>query len=107
MNPRRRHDRNRKIKRRKKIIKQYASDWWLEYSKDDPQLRDGYYENNNMINKYSPPHLKTKSKRDCYKHKGRYGCKAKNYKHHDLVEITRMDVEEAEFNGTNIHKRVK
>lgn len=107
MNPRRRHDRNRKIKRRKKIIKSSANKWWIEWIKDEPQFRDGYYENNNMTNKYTRPSTKTKSRNGGYKHKGLFGSKAKNYKHHDLVEIARMDVEEAEFNGTNIHKRVK
>ena len=105
MNPRRRHGRNRKIRKRKNILKHNRC-WYDRSIENNPQFRDGYYENNNMINKYTCASIKTKRRKGGYKHKGLYG-KAKLYNHHDLVEVRRMDVDEAELNGTNLHKRVK
>ena len=32
--------------------------------------------------------------------------KVREYNHHDLIEVSRMDSAEAELNGTSIHKRV-
>ena len=112
MNPRRRHDRNRKIKERRKALDNIYQKWSRSFVREKlDNLEDGYFENNNIMNefgkKYEKKKTKTKNSYHHYRHKGRFGCKAKEYKHHDLVEIARMDSDEAELNGTNLHKRVK
>lgn len=89
--PERRANRRRKIVQRKRLINSLNSDC--------PEIKDGYLDNNNEMNKYSHggKSKKTKAKHGhaSYRHNGAYG-KAIDRSAHDQRQVDSMDEQEME-----------
>jgi hypothetical protein len=105
MNPKRRHNRMRKVKHRRKLVKLFDIENSL-YGYDNPRtVPDGYLENNNLVTHWKPKSAKTKTKNAGYKHKGWYGCSAFDHTLHDRKAIERMNHDEDEYFGKSNHRR--
>ena len=95
----RRKNRSRKIRQRKKLINSINSTWMgvvCDYC-DFVEIKDGYLDNNNEVNKCSHAGCakKTKAKHGhaSYRHNGDYG-KAIDYSPHDQRMVNNMNEEE-------------
>ena len=89
--PERRANRRRKIAQRKRLIN--------SLNNDCPEIKDGYLDNNNEMNKYShggrSKKTKTKHGHASYRHNGAYG-KAIDRSAHDQRQVDSMDEQEME-----------
>jgi hypothetical protein len=100
--PEQRENRKRKIKQRKNLINSINNSWSSQGSTfcDWAEIKDGYLDNNNEMNKYGQHGCakKTKAKHGhaSYRHKGAYG-KAINRNVHDQRQIDTMDQQELEM----------
>lgn len=98
--PERRANRRRKIAQRKRLINslnQHYNKNAFEDFCDFAEIKDGYLDNNNDMNKYSSGGRakKTKSKHGhaSYRHNGAYG-KSINRSKHDQRQVDSMDEQE-------------
>lgn len=99
--PERRTNRRRKIAQRKRLLNSINKSW------SDPQvnfcdaeeIKDGYLDNNNEMNKYGQrgkaKKTKTKNSNATYRHKGAYGPAVKRTVH-DQRQVDSIDEQEME-----------
>ena len=100
--PERRANRRRKIAQRKRLLNSINKSWsvnqidFCEYA----EIKDGYLDNNNEMNKYGQrgkaPKTKTKNSHASYRHSGAYGS-AVNRTMHDQRQVDNMDEQEREM----------
>lgn len=99
--PERRTNRRRKIAQRKRLLNSIHKSWSDPQSNfcDTEEIKDGYLDNNNEMNKYGQrgKAQKTKSKHGhaSYRHSGTYGPAVKRTVH-DQRQVDAMDEQEME-----------
>lgn len=93
--PERRANRRRKIAQRKRLLNSI----WSESFCEDKEIKDGYLDNNNEMNKYGQrgkaKKTKTKNSHATYRHNGAYGPAVKRTAH-DQRQVDSMDEQEME-----------
>lgn len=99
--PERRTNRRRKIAQRKRLLNSINQSWaggQIDFC-DFANIKDGYLENNNEMNKYGQrgkaKKTKTKNSNATYRHKGAYGPAVKRTVH-DQRQVDSMDEQEME-----------
>ena len=106
--PERRANRRRKIARRKRLLNSINKTWaggQIDFC-DYAEIKDGYLDNNNEMNKYGQrgraKKTKTKHGHASYRHGGAYG-QAINRSVRDQRQVDSMDEQEMEsdLNGTS------
>ena len=99
--PEQRANRRRKIAQRKRLINSINRSWddnmsFCEFA----EIKDGYLDNNNEMNKYGKrgkaKKTKTKHGHASYRHKGAYGA-AVDRTAHDQRQVDAMDQQEQEM----------
>lgn len=94
--PERRTNRRRKIAQRKRLLNSINKSWYDDFC-DFAEIKDGYLDNNNEMNKYGQhgkaKKTKTKHGHASYRHSGAYG-KAIDRNTHDQRQVDSMDEQE-------------
>ena len=99
--PERRANRRRKIAQRKRLLNSINQSWSdaTDFC-DFAEIKDGYLDNNNEMNKYGQrgraKKTKTKNGHASYRHKGAHGA-AINRTVHDQRQVDIMDQQEEEL----------
>lgn len=99
--PEQRANRRRKIAQRKKLINSINNSWTTGVDFCDyAEIKDGYLDNNNEMNKYGQrgraKKTKTKNSNASYRHKGAYGAAIQRTVH-DQRQVDIMDQQEEEM----------
>lgn len=99
--PERRANRRRKIAQRKRLLNSINKSWsgdQVDFC-DYAEIKDGYLDNNNEMNKYvqrgKAKKTKTKNSRASYRHSGAYGPAVKRTLH-DQRQVDDMNEQETE-----------
>ena len=96
--PERRANRRRKIAQRKRLLNIINQSWSDSFC-EAQEIKDGYLDNNNEMNKYGQrgkaKKTKTKNSHATYRHKGAYGPAIKRTAH-DQRQVDSMDEQEME-----------
>jgi hypothetical protein len=96
--PERRTNRRRKIAQRKRLLNSINYSWSGDFCAY-AEIKDGYLDNNNEMNKYGQrgkaKKTKTKNSNAAYRHKGAYGPAVKRTVH-DQRQVDSMDEQEME-----------
>lgn len=99
--PERRANRRRKIARRKRLLNSIHKNWIDSSTSfcEAAEIKDGYLDNNNEMNKYGQrgraPKTKTKNSHASYRHSGSYGQAVKRTMH-DQRQVDNMNEQELE-----------
>jgi hypothetical protein len=98
----RRANRRRKIAQRKRLLNSIHKNWTDPSTSfcEAAEIKDGYLDNNNEMNKYGQrgkaPKTKTKNSHASYRHGGAYGPAVKRTVH-DQRQVDAMDQQEEEM----------
>lgn len=96
--PERRANRRRKIAQRKKLLNSINQSWGDDFC-ETQEIKDGYLDNNNEMNKYGQrgkaKKTKTKNSHASYRHSGAYGTAVKRTTH-DQRQVDAMNEQEME-----------